>query len=270
MVEAKSKSLSSSETRNGFLRKKLGFFPETVAKFILDRNGDFSPNAITSASAALTTVGSIRGNIGLLAGALSLDFFDGAVAREKNLRNPGSHDTRMGGLLDNLNDRYGSAVMGITRIVAAHRRGDKYGKTAATVATLTAPVPSYLKSRGEMQLQTYPEAGKNPLDFFGTHAGRTLLAIVGTLRPHTTVETPAASIPLPSILDTIASVANLRIIYDRLKPGTPIQAEKAKLEEIKRDAQFRSGPLLAAVLATGAAVAVTHFLLGETPKRARR
>ncbi len=271
-----------SPVRNSFFRKKLGFIPELGAKLLLDAIPDFDPNILTVSSAVLTTIAAVMAErrnrskdatlkasgpeAATLIIAQVLDAFDGAVAREKNRRNPGSHDTKLGGSVDSAVDRWGNLVMGISRIISAHRRGDFVGKVLATVSTLTGPVPALLRSIGETKGLSFPEGGKNILGTAGTQTGRVPLGILGTLRPEVKLETLAGDLIVQNIADTLTSAGNIKTSIDRLNGGTPIE-DLDKLKKIKDEAKYRQKWLLGATIVTGVVVTGTHLLLGKTPKK---
>lgn len=262
-------SLSSSETRNSGLRAKLAFLPEAAAKVIHKEIPDLSPNMVTGASAVATAVVALmaerrnrtgetgfkgsRAELAMLVIAQALDFFDGSLAREINKIGDKNHDSRWGGLYDALNDRWGAGAMGISRIISAHKRNDLYGEIVATAATLTNPWPSVLRATGEVRGETFPESGKNVLEFFGTHAGRTALAIPATLYPN--------MFHFQKVADTISALANILTITKRAKGGNVLELPQEKLDTIKAEAGFRGKGLFLAALGTGTAVLGTHAFL---------
>ena len=305
-------SLSVSETRNSPLRGQIAFVPEKIATVLHKRMPALSPTMLTTASAVATmaattlaTVRNLRGETSLngskteaalLIGALALDFEDGALAREFNRLSeeeaarvketgeeiPEKHNTRWGGMWDALNDRWGAAVMGISRIIVANQKGNRYGESVATLATLIQSWPSYFRARGESNLEVFPESGRNIVEFFGTHAGRTLLAIPATLYPfNIRIRIPRGDINLTfqEIADTVSASANIVTTIRRIRGGTPMKLPKrsdykedkegnqeyqqamAKINKIKLDADLRQKALLIAGFATTAAVLGTHFIL---------
>ena len=261
--------LSSSETRNSGLRAKLAFLPEAAAKVIHKEVPDLSPNMVTGASAVATAVVALmaerrnrtgetgfkgsRAELAMLVIAQALDFFDGSLAREINKIGDKHHDSKWGGLYDALNDRWGAGAMGISRIISAHKRNDLYGEIVATAATLTNPWPSVLRATGEVRGETFPESGKNVLEFFGTHAGRTALAIPATLYPNI--------FHFQNVADTISALANILTITKRAKGGNVLELPSEKLDTIKAEAGFRGKGLFLAALGTGAAVLGAHAFL---------
>jgi len=305
-------SLSVSETRNSPIRGQIAFVPEKIATVVHKRLPALSPTMLTAASAvatlAATTLATVRNlreetslngsktEAGLLIGALALDFEDGALAREFNRLSeeeaarvketgeeiPEKHNTRWGGMWDALNDRWGAAVMGISRIIVANQKGNKYGELMATLATLAQSWPSYFRARGESNLEVFPESGRNILEFFGTHAGRTLLAIPATLYPFNIrvgVLGKEINLTFQEIADTVSATANIVTTIRRIRGGTPMELPKrsdykedkkgdqeyqqamVRINKIKLDADLRQKALLIAGFTTTAAVLGTHFIL---------
>lgn len=278
-----------AETRNSSIRQYLAFIPESTARTVHRILPNLSPNHVTLASSLATLYVGIqagrrningevdfahsRGELVVLALAQGLDFFDGSLAREIKKVGDREHDSRLGGMLDSLNDRWGALVMGVSRMASANRRGDRYGEFVARLATLTNPWPSYLRAEGEANLKVFPESGKNPLEFFGTHAGRTLLAIPATLYPSLKLEVFGKKFTLQNVTDTITTISNVVTMVQRIRGGTPIEEPDFRLEEdrynekmeeiykIRDDAEFREKGLLMAALGTTAAVLATHFIL---------
>lgn len=291
MVANERSPLSISVTRNSSLRRRGAFIPETTARAIHKVVPDLNPNVLTAISAFLTTVASFaserrnrNGEISfhaskkegvILAFAQTLDVLDGALAREVNRVTPGKHGTRWGGLWDALNDRWGAASMGISRIVAANKRGDKYGEFVAKTATLTNPLSSFFRAEGESKGEIFPESGrgfKDPLGFFGTHLGRTLLAIPATLYPNLKASILGRTITLQDVTDTLSTVANVKTTLDRAKGGKKVELPdlkdkdaykeaKEKLATMKTDATFRRNGLIFAVAGTTLGVIATNKLL---------
>ncbi len=283
--------LSVSVTRNGHARKKLAFIPETAARFIYKYTPLWfsNPNLWTLASAIITplaviksTLRNIRNPEGInlyeipaesgdeivgVGGSATIDMFDGSLAREKNLVDPGSHDTRVGGSNDSLNDRWGNFVLGISRTTAAFFRGDKYGVGIATASTIARAIPAWQRSREEAEGRTYPESGngwRDPLGFLGTHGGSTPLSVLATLYPKVKIEFKGwkATIAVQNIVDTITFAGAVTVIFRRTRNGTLIplpdpsneeeyKKKLAKIEEIKGDAEYRKPRLVRAAIATG-------------------
>ncbi len=296
--EAEYESSDDSPTRNSLARKKLAFIPEILAWGVHKIAPWLSPHMVTAASAFLTAEASYSATIRntqtkipnlitalkqkdekkRLVEAQALDSFDGALAREINRVTPGRHDTRLGGLLDALNDRWGHLTMGTSRIVTACQRDDLYGIVVAEVATITGPWPAYLRSEEESKGNIVSESGdgwKDPFGFFGTHLGRTILAIPATLYPNikVTIGEKTMVVPVQNINDTISTISNIVTIYRRIKGGKPMKLpeptdkdyakEMAKRERIIDDAKYRRKWLLGAAIGTGATVLGMHFLLAK-------
>lgn len=299
---ARGESAGISETRNSGIRAQLTFIPELTAKLIHERVPDLTPNQITLASAGATLAatlmaarriredGDFKSSIKeliTLGIALALDFFDGSLAREINKltpeeqarkdegeKIPEKHNTKWGGMWDAVNDRFGAAVMGLSRIVAAHRRGDRIGEFFATLATLTNPLPALLRALGESKFQVYPESSnplRDPAGFFGVHVGRTLAAVLGTLYP---------DYYLQDIADAAVSFGNIVVTKRRLKPGKIMEIPDStklskkeydeameKRQKARDDAEFRATALAIASVATAGAVLATHFILHKKKGR---
>lgn len=282
------RNLGVSETRNSPVRTALSFIPEAVARVVHEKVPWITPNQVTFTSAVATLAATLlaerrirkggdfkssRIELIILGIALALDFFDGSLAREFNKLTPEKHNTTWGGMWDAVNDRWGAGVMGISRIVAAHRRGDRVGEFFASLATLTNPLPALLKARGESKFQVYPETSnplRDPLGFFGVHLGRTIVGIPATLYPDHYIQ---------NLADVVTSLGNIVVTNRRRKPGNimrvPLRSEFEEGEEgddkykevvdkrqkVRDDAQFRAKALTIATVATAGAVLATHFIL---------
>lgn len=254
-----------SESRNSGVRKVLKFIPEAGAKIVHKLVPDLTPNQVTAASALATTIvavmaerrntigkGSSKVELAVLAIAQGLDFFDGSLAREIKRVGDREHDSKWGGMWDSTNDRWGAGVMGISRIISAHLRSDRFGETVATITTLTNPLPALLRAVGERRGEVFPESGANSLEFFGTHAGRTILAIPATLFP--------SFYRLQNTADTISAVANTVVTFKRFQGGIPLELPEER-DALSEDANFRGKALIYATIATGAVVLATHIFL---------
>src|SRR3989344_1388219 len=195
MSKIEKKEQGATVTRNSWFRR-FSHIPKTAARGVLKVNADIDPNLVTILggiidedasleAAELNSDGKVhfRASLPILGKYLTskaLDWFDGSLATVKNEIKPGSHNTRFGGTLDASIDKLGNLGSGIARIVTAHKRGDKYGEFAATVATLTNPLSAYFRAEGETKGEEFPESGnglkkKDILGFVGTQLGRNAL-----------------------------------------------------------------------------------------------
>lgn len=156
-----------SPTRNSRIRELTAEPIGKVAGWLHEQSPWLSPDQVTALGLVGTALGAIwateqnsknRGNrllpLIVLVASSGMDALDGALARVSG------QASKHGQILDACSDRIGEAAMGLARMVAALRRGDIVGTVAATLATLTAPLPSWARASAEEQGRVVPETGK--------------------------------------------------------------------------------------------------------------
>jgi len=185
------------------------------------------------------------------------DGIDGTLARRRNSKKPGSHNSRKGAIYDATGDRAQELFQGLARVYAANKRGDKLGKRAAQFATITNPISSDARAFAGARGINVPEGG------MGARFGRAALAIVSTAAPEVKgTKTQAA-------IDFVSGVSNLRTFAKRLSLAKNGEIEKAPKDGEKdlrpnRTAEKeRLKAMLVSTLATWGATAVTELMLKE-------
>jgi len=146
--------------------------------------------------------------LAFMAGGTSLDALDGAMARVLGTTSIN------GALLDTLVDRKQESVLALSRIVSASLRKDSFGVMVATLAGVTNPLPSFLRSKVEKKGYFVPESGAKWVSFFGTRPMRALFGILGTAIPET--HFPGLENPtLQPALDTLSALSNIFTTFER-------------------------------------------------------
>jgi phosphatidylglycerophosphate synthase len=211
------------KSRNSPVRKFLQKPVDNLASFLVKRFPDLTADHISYTGTTLVALGaSLRAvsevlgqdyswfSLGLIGLGVAFDGLDGAVARQKNPDDKGSH----GVIVDVLNDRAQETVLTISRIATASLRGDPFGVLAAIFAGLTNPFPSLTRAMAEKNGVIVAESGKNPLSFLGTRLGRVGLAVSATVYPQTDI--PFVNEPMQPFLDALTTFANISSTIERI------------------------------------------------------
>lgn len=245
---------SESHSRNGFYRRgKISQIIEGITSGFHEHFPKVTPNHLTIAGLTGVTLASAYSTYeqnrkgekyytqpssmlfasSLIIGSMLLDAFDGSLARMMQKKDPFSHDSSFGQLLDGGTDRLSELALGINRIIGAHNRGDTRAEIAALTATLTNALPSILRAVSETQGKVVPEAGNGFIGFFGTRVGRSAANTIGTLIPK------PKGVPIQEVADWITTAANTKTTLDRLHVVlTPQNAALAPVA--RKDAQART------------------------------
>lgn len=272
-----------SPTRNSSMRDSLKL-NKKIAGGIMGVYRDFNPNLLTLLSGALYADAARRvakiipdGKVDSLKKLLKLlpvlgeaivawliDGVDGDTAREKMRINPGSHNEKMGGLIDTVVDRWGGFVLARARMKTVE---GNYEKAIAAVAGLTGTLPAERRNLGETKGQKFQEMG------IGTMGPRTAMAILSTFFPKIefTLREKTVSIPVQRVLDTVTTITNLLAFLQRLRGGQEIELpDKAKYpekyEEVKAQkdkiieaAKYKRKAVKNTVWLTAAGIGLTAF-----------
>jgi phosphatidylglycerophosphate synthase len=211
------------QSRNSGLRtlvkEPLNKFASSLVKKIPGLTADhitYSGTGLVTFGTLVKTLSESRGvnnnfaALALIGLGVALDGLDGAVARQKNQDEKSSH----GVIVDVLNDRSQETIMAVSRIATATMRRDPVGVLAATLAGLTNPLPSLLRSYSEKEGKVVAESGKNPLSFLGTRVGRSFLGTAATVYPNTNL--PLVDSPLQPVIDGLTTVANITTSVERV------------------------------------------------------
>lgn len=111
---------------------------------------------------------------GLSLGSLLMDGLDGSVARAHKAADP-NYVNPNGQLVDGLADRAGGMIEILKESLVCLRNGEVELATALACINVLLPLPSFLRAKIEENGGTTKEQSFNPLTFGGTHAGRTLV-----------------------------------------------------------------------------------------------
>ncbi len=279
-----------SPTRNSSMRDSIKL-NKKIAKGIMGAYRDFNPNLLTLLSAVLYAdaarrvakiipdgkVDSLKKILKLLPAlgeavvAWLIDGVDGDTAREKMRINPGSHNEKMGGLIDTIVDRWGGFVLARARMKTV----EGYDKAIAAVAGITGTLPAERRNLGETKGQKFQEMG------IGTMGPRTAMAMLSTFFPKIefTLREKTISIPVQRVLDTVTAITNLIAFAQRLRGGKEIELpdpaeypkeyaeKKAQKDKIISAAKYKRRAVKNTVWLTAAGIGLTAFGIYRRSRR---
>lgn len=226
------KPQTSAEIEGGpTLREYFSPVATFVAEKLDDTAPNITPNHLSMAGVVLVAAGIYAASKGktktaaafLIAGN-AIDAFDGASSDVKNRRNPGSWDNDKGLKIDSACDVTKESSMGFFKILSAVKRRDGLGLALSSLATATTPLSSSLRAHADSQGQKVAETGGNPIEFFGTRTGRTVVNIAGTTSSNRKVQLVSNS------LISMGNIVNV-IRYkpkDRSRPPVDKHQERAR------------------------------------------
>jgi len=212
----------------------------------------------------------------VLSAGLIADAVDGKIAKLN-----GTYGKGNGALYDAITDRTNNAFLAITRMHQAYSRGSEAGEILAITSGMTGLLPSWYRAQTEAKAIPVQEGGNAWWEFFGTHAGRSILqaaaisipSILSQPRIQQLIDDklPISSdtlmkVPYQEVCDTIATAVSAKVSYDRFKqsqlPETMGPLEQA--QQLKKDAaQRKLGPYMTLMGINLAAMFGTYYGLHQ-------
>ncbi len=212
----------------------------------------------------------------ILSAGLVADAVDGKMAKIN-----GTYGKGNGALYDAVTDRTNNAFLAMTRMYQAHAKGSLSGEVLAMTSGMTGLLPSWYRALAEAKAIPVNEGGNAWWEFFGTHAGRSILqaAAIGipTLLSQPRVQKlidsslPVSSetlkkIPYQEICDAVSTAVSAKVSYDRFKqsqlPETYGPFDEA--QQLRKDsAQRKLGPYMTLMGINLAAMLGTYYGLHQ-------
>ena len=212
----------------------------------------------------------------ILSAGLIADAVDGKMAKLN-----GTYGKGNGALYDAVTDRTNNAFLAMTRMYQAHAKGSQAGEILALTSGMTGLFPSWYRAQIEAKAIPVQEGGNAWWEFFGTHAGRSILqaAAIGipTILSQPSVKNfidtkfPVTSqtlerVPYQEICDGIATAVSAKVSYDRFKQAQ-LQSDYGpfpEAQQLKIDAaKSKLGPYLTLMGVNLAAMFGTYYGLHQ-------
>lgn len=193
----------------------------------------------------------------VLSSGLIADAVDGKMAKLN-----GTYGKGNGALYDAVTDRTNNAFLAMTRMHQAHAKGSAAGEILAMTSGMTGLFPSWYRAQIEAKAIPVNEGGNAWWEFFGTHAGRSILQAaaisIPTILSQPQVKNiidnrlPVSSetllkVPYQEICDAITTAVSAKVSYDRYKQSNlpPEYGPFDEAQQLKQDAaQRKLGPYM--------------------------
>jgi phosphatidylglycerophosphate synthase len=151
--------------------------------------------------------------------ASSPDMLDGELAREKNRRNPDSHNSKIGQIIDSLADRIQEAFLSWLGMYRAVEHQDKLWLTTAFLKAITNPLSSLTRALAESKGKFVPEIGQG-FGVLGTRLGKFVtgsLTMVPKVEIKIKKEAGEKNFSLQALLNVITILATIKTAIDRFQ-----------------------------------------------------
>lgn len=212
----------------------------------------------------------------VLSAGLLADAVDGKVAKLN-----GTYGKGNGALYDAVTDRTNNAFLAMTRMHQAHAKGSYPGEILAMTSGMTGLFPSWYRAQIEAKAIPVQEGGSAWWEFFGTHAGRSILQAAAISIP-TVLSQPRVQkliddnlpvssetlkrVPYQEICDAISTAVSTKVSYDRYKQSQ-LPETYGPFDEIqhlkKEAAQKKLGPYMTLIGINLAAMFGTYYGLHQ-------
>lgn len=212
----------------------------------------------------------------VLSAGLIADAVDGKMAKIN-----GTYGKGNGALYDAITDRTNNAFLAMTRMYQAHEKGSHVGEILAITSGMTGLFPSWYRAQTEAKAIPVQEGGSAWWEFFGTHAGRSILQAAAIsiptilsqpkIRKYFDNNTPISSetllnVPYQEVCDALSTAISAKVSYDRYKQSQ-LPEEYGPFDEIqqlKKDAAERKlGPYMTLMGINLAALFGTYYGLHQ-------
>ncbi|QQS44685.1 CDP-alcohol phosphatidyltransferase family protein [Candidatus Roizmanbacteria bacterium] len=212
----------------------------------------------------------------VLSAGLIADAVDGKMAKLN-----GTYGKGNGALYDAVTDRTNNAFLAMTRMQQAHAKGSPAGEILALTSGMTGLLPSWYRAQTEAKAIPVNEGGNAWWEFFGTHAGRSILqaaaisipAILSQPQVRNFVDRrfPVSSetlmkVPYQEICDAVTTAISAKVSYDRFKQSqlSPEYGPFDEAQQLKQDAaQRKLGPYMTLMGINLAAMLGTYYGLHQ-------
>lgn len=212
----------------------------------------------------------------VLSSGLIADAVDGKMAKLN-----GTYGKGNGALYDAVTDRTNNAFLAMTRMYQAHAKGSVVGEFLAMTSGMTGLLPSWYRAQTEAKAIPVQEGGNAWWEFFGTHAGRSILQAAAISIP-TILSQPRVkkliddklpissetlmNVPYQEISDAVVTAVSAKVSYDRFKQSQlpelygPLDEGQQRKKEA---AQKKLGPYMTLMGVNLAAMFGTYYGLHQ-------